>query len=246
MLWKYKSIANLPFIEALVLRDEIYFSSPPELNDPSETRFHFRFDYSINYEDLENNFRRLQPNATDAELVELVAQLVDGRAFQGLEKSLREALFDQFRLFCLTKTATNPLMWAHYADNHAGLCVGIDMDRLLASCHVAVHGEVRYQDEPFSLKFDGKDDLDALLWRLAGALFTKDRRWSYEQEVRLATFKEPAIQCAPEAVRSVVLGLRASAQTRALVMRWKDMRPHLDILEARQAGSFELALCKVT
>ena len=29
-------------------------------------------------------------------------------------------------LLCLTRTPTNPLMWAHYADSHRGVVIGID------------------------------------------------------------------------------------------------------------------------
>src|ERR1700691_2441204 len=107
-------------------------------------------------------------------------------------------------------------MWAHYAANHTGICVGLNMDRIIGSCGVAVHGDVHYQDQPFSLKVGVDEDFfsTAIMNRLAQALFTKDLRWSYEQEVRVVVYKQPAAQTAEGAVQSVVLGLRATHETR--------------------------------
>jgi hypothetical protein len=137
-------------------------------------------------------------------------------------------------------------MWAHYADNHGGVCIGLDADRVVTSCPLVVHGDVRYQDEPFSMKFDPSEDLGRLLRRLAEALLTKDARWSYEQEVRFVTFEQQPRQRAPEAVQSVILGLRATSQTRDTVNRWKELRPRLNILEARRSPkSYDLELFQI-
>lgn len=248
LLWKFKSVSRPELVEALVVRDEIYFSSPPELNDPSETRFKFRYDYSLRYEDLVDRLRELHDAGTLASGPEdFIAQLMDGSIFEGLERILKDQIFNRFRVFCLTKTASNPLMWGHYSDNHGGLCVGLAKDRLVECCHVAVHGLVRYQDQPFTLTFNPAEDMEAMLKRLAVALFTKDSRWSYEQEVRLVTFDQPPVRHAPGAVRAVVLGFRATPEIRRRVMHWKHLKQDLRVLAARppKERSYELDIVPV-
>lgn len=37
----------------------------------------------------------------------------------------------QFRVFCFSKTCTNPIMWGHYGNAHRGFCVGYDEEDII-------------------------------------------------------------------------------------------------------------------
>ena len=53
---------------------------------------------------------------------------------------MKQSMSNDYGLLCFSKTWSNPVQWAHYADKHKGLCLGFDIsDELLT--------EVEYTDE---------------------------------------------------------------------------------------------------
>ena len=92
-------------------------------------------------------------------------------------------------LCSLSKINDSLLMWAHYCYNHKGICVGLDIDKVLA-CFPEFFGtvylkpfvwEVHYQD------IIGRPNFTKSPWEYQ--LMTKAKDWEYEQEVRLVLQK---------------------------------------------------------
>jgi len=86
---------------------------------------------------------------------------------------------DTTGISCFGAGWSSPVMWAHYADKHAGVCLGFDIpDDLLV--------KVSYTDErivvPFGPHLPNKGLSEELLTKL---LSTKATDWSYEREYRL-------------------------------------------------------------
>lgn len=95
------------------------------------------------------------------------------------------------RVFCLTSSPTNDVMWAHYANNHSGCVLGFR----------------QYSDSPFSeakpVKYsDGNPvvgtGLDFLLYgedqelkqkTFEAIYYTKQIKWAYEDEWRVITWR---------------------------------------------------------
>lgn len=85
-------------------------------------------------------------------------------------------------LCSLSKRNDSILMWAHYCQNHSGICIGLNMEEMrkhpirgnisLCPCKI----EVQYVD--ILKKENKKPYLEYLLG-------TKAKEWEYEQEVRL-------------------------------------------------------------
>ncbi len=85
-------------------------------------------------------------------------------------------------LTCFSKVNDSILMWAHYCNNHSGICVGLDMEKvppMRGEIYVEpVEIEVQYTD--ILNRPDGYRKADwQYQWR------TKAKEWEYEQEVRL-------------------------------------------------------------
>lgn len=80
-------------------------------------------------------------------------------------------------MLCFSKHWHNPVLWAHYAESHKGLCLGFD---------VADDGPqaVDYVEHPLKLT--------RLDYEVANRmLFTKYEHWRYEEELRMwATLEE--------------------------------------------------------
>ena len=72
---------------------------------------------------------------------------------------------------CFSKSWHSPVMWAHYADDHKGLCLGFDVKEGMAK-------EIEYPPAPQTVTAINTEFVEKL-W------FTKYVHWQYEEEVRL-------------------------------------------------------------
>ncbi len=91
-------------------------------------------------------------------------------------------------LCSLSKVNDSLLMWSHYCYNHKGVCIGLDLDKVMESVPPMFGTtfikplviEVQYQDiieRPSAYR--PTEDMFSYQWK------TKAKDWSYEQEVRL-------------------------------------------------------------
>ena len=96
---------------------------------------------------------------------------------RGFQK-LKEFYAEHIGLICFSKSYKNPVQWAHYADQHKGVCLGFDIPTSLCT-------PVNYIQERIKLEtFVGPSDME--LERLLSTLWgTKFSHWVYEEEVRL-------------------------------------------------------------
>lgn len=91
--------------------------------------------------------------------------------FRKAMKETKKALSKNRGILCFSKTWTNPVQWAHYADNHRGFCLGFDIPSEKLT-------RVNYVKK--RLSHNGEID-EALMKKF---LATKFEHWSYEQEYR--------------------------------------------------------------
>lgn len=75
-------------------------------------------------------------------------------------------------LLCFSEDKYNPVQWAHYADNHKGVCLGFEIDEKKLR-------KVKYVSERLVKETLDQPDCNEKL------LTTKFSHWSYEQERRL-------------------------------------------------------------
>lgn len=91
----------------------------------------------------------------------------------------------QKAICCLSETKKNILMWAHYANNHTGFCVGYSKQKLNAT---GLLEEVNYVDDfpEFSIEsLVSNDSKNVRPPERVRLLTTKYIDWQYEREWRL-------------------------------------------------------------
>lgn len=107
---------------------------------------------------------------------ELLAHDVRDRSVRGFLNLAKNQFANEFGIICFSKESTSPVQWAHYADRHAGLCLGFDIA-------VDLLREVSYVDGRFdNFSFPDSDKEDEWAGKVLG---TKFNQWSYEKEVRV-------------------------------------------------------------
>ena len=78
-------------------------------------------------------------------------------------------------LLCFSFKWSNPVLWAHYADKHNGICLGFDLPDDVAD-------KVRYVKKRERLPSDWNEDEETALQWAKKLLFTKFHGWEYEAE----------------------------------------------------------------
>lgn len=108
-------------------------------------------------------------------------------------------------VLCFSASGTHPLLWAHYADSHRGVCLEYDSEVR------PVKGWKKYKYYP--VKYNSGRQLDVLSLGWDRAFFSlvtvKSDDWSYEQEYRLVTLMGPGHQQGTmSSLTGVIFGLR--------------------------------------
>ncbi|TPV60944.1 DUF2971 domain-containing protein [Aestuariibacter sp. GS-14] len=105
------------------------------------------------------------------------------QAFDLSNKELRnnvkrgiEAIDKEFGLICFSRSWRSPLQWAHYADRHTGICLGLE----ILPQHVSLIREVNYV--PKRIRLTSHQVTEEDIWTI---MATKFEKWDYEEESRI-------------------------------------------------------------
>jgi len=87
-------------------------------------------------------------------------------------KKLKRKFSQSIGILCFSKNWNSPVQWAHYANNHSGICLGFDISDNRLS-------KVNYVNERLTLSHFMTDV------EMRELLSTKFSHWSYEKEYRI-------------------------------------------------------------
>lgn len=149
-------------------------------------------------------------------------------------------------VLCLTDNScekSSRLMWSHYAENHHGVCVKLNTDRLInVSNNIKTKiRKVKYQEEMPKITYEDflgyASQLFPEHWEnlCQKMTFTKSNEWEYENEYRSLIFvnnNSRAIPVDKSTFESLYLGLRISdSNKRAILEVVKKHMPHLKVYQ---------------
>jgi hypothetical protein len=175
-------------LRSLLISNSIYCSKPSDFNDPWDCKPHFNTE--ILEDPVENErhaawaedlCRRRNPGMSEDDLANMCQTLHNdcsrgAEIIEEISKSLAFAVAGRYRVYCLAPDAGNLLMWAHYADNHRGVCLEFSL------CNDVLCAALRceYLSTFPVMKAYAQGDEDNLRILLA-----KADVWAYEREYRL-------------------------------------------------------------
>lgn len=122
-------------------------------------------------------------------------------------------------IYSLSKTFSDELLWAHYANNHTGFCIEYDYETLLEQvtfCNFYPLN-VEYSEEPPQIEIDDvySNDDKQIFKKIAG---TKSTCWAYEEELRIITDKSGEQDYNFSAVTAIYFGFRMPEKDRDKIM----------------------------
>jgi hypothetical protein len=200
-LFKFRPF-NKTSIELLVNK-ELWFARPDSLNDP----FECQFDFDTMFDEL-----NALPNINKSDI--------------DRKKESAFNIFNSLGICSFSRTRKNQLMWAHYADEHKGFCIGFN-EVILSKSETALKSvNVKYQSKTPKkealIKIKG-DPTNAELTLNSEAMYsiigTKYTSWKYERERRLIIASSNTYSFTPESVVSIALGLRMPERDKDTLMQ---------------------------
>ena len=201
----------------LLVNKQLWAATPASLNDP--------FEGESSYEDVLDAAWDAYP----------LPQKKRNLYKKKIDKQLTKTGICSF-----SKTRKNQLMWAHYADEHRGICIGFNERRLkeentdLYPVDVTYQVAYPYQKIIDRLKYfenvPGENNISSIANDiLYSILTTKYSSWKYEKERRLLREESGVINFSPKTVTSIAFGLRMDKRDKETLKillsgsKWKQM-----------------------
>jgi hypothetical protein len=145
---------------------------------------------------------------------ELLSVRMNGKHERFVFKLLREHWIKTLGVICMGKHWKSPVMWAHYADNHKGVCLGFDIEDCWPK-------QMKYEPERMEQLIKIGESTGGLTEEsLELVLTTKYEHWAYEEEWRLLlklSDKDPIngeyyLEIGPKLIlREIIVGARCPA-----------------------------------
>ena len=130
--------------------------------------------------------------------------------------------FKDKRMTCFTPNDRHPLMFSHYAEQHKGLCIGFDIDKLVKLVELST----RNIEVDFRKVFYHKTPPNYTMTKQKALIATcKQREWFYEREYRMFIREgaTPTSQAKhkfpPEAIKEIIFGCKMLPEKRSEIYK---------------------------
>lgn len=214
---------KLIWLKETILEGKVHWSSPQAFNDPFDCAPVFKRPDQATFTDYINRLVAKKNPLAAPHVHKQLAQFADESCDDDFMAELAQKVRDDLANTAIFSLAVSPcdiLMWSHYANAHKGVCLRMNSAVLTKS--FPAHGKVRYsEDRPHAmLGSDGPMDL------LEKILFTKAKKWEYENEWRYIAYGEkPGCRTLPEnCLTGVILGYRIDQSDEEEITKWVDER----------------------
>lgn len=206
-LYKYRTIKSANrIIDDLAF----WFAQPDSFNDP----FDCSLDEVKHY--TEGDFASFLASPATSAFPQVIKQLMV-RVYQlrpdimaDMTKTFKNQAINQQGILSLSKIKDDILMWSHYADEHKGVVIGLELSQDPA--FFLMPEVITYVDryEPLNYMADPYNSV-------SHALSYKSTHWEYEQEVRVYKVPSRAYQISPAAIKDISFGLKTSNEDVLLI-----------------------------
>jgi Protein of unknown function (DUF2971) len=185
-LYRYERFVEGHLISTLSGR--VYFSKAGAFNDPWDCKPWFNLPADpAGGERLIQWFdqvaRKRDPHPDEALRARQIEELRTNpeklrKSIEGVSESIGVEMERRYRVYCLTTKPACPLMWAHYADKHHGICLELDVWKQDLVSAI----KVQYRETYPTFSLNEHNDISPF--------YTKSAEWQYEHEYRLIAEEE--------------------------------------------------------
>jgi hypothetical protein len=224
-LYKYCKLngRNNEWIQRIFTKNEIYFASPEQFNDPFDCQVQASFDATDEeWEEylgvmMKDKHPELDYEVRSAFVRQLISSgwLEDPGSKQKVVSDVQETV-NKIGVLCLSEVRDDILMWSHYADGHRGFCLQFNIKTTYYPFGELLF-KVKYLSSypQINILRDREDQTKKVL-------LTKADLWKYEKEWRILDLENsPGIKVFPaEMLTGVIFGCGMSHESRQLIREW--------------------------
>jgi len=196
------------------------FSKMGDFNDPFEMAYQYHHVFE-NVQESENWTKDLscfyEPEESEESIhAKRVSWHPEYRKKGDLLHKVRQTVEDKLSnmaISCFSKTPYEPLMWAHYANNHKGICYCFESNSIFHGNGIQ-GGDVKYSNLLPKVRYiEKRTTLGTLEPQIEEIILTKSDNWSYEKEYRcFIESDELTHRYKPDALQAIILGCRTSKE----------------------------------
>jgi hypothetical protein len=170
-------------------------------------------------------------------------------------------------LLSVSKTARDTVMWAHYADKHKGVVIGIDFDKFFPKNGIKMY-RVDYSEQRPEMNVLDNDEEEDVSVKYMKTLLTKSVEWRYEREFRvifldtylmaleqqgLARLKELNgkktwyLRLNPESIKEIIFGLYTEESLKLAIgklIKQSELQ-HIKLYQAEESKTYILNLIEI-
>ena len=206
-LYKYRRLQtpeDMDRLREIIVRSELWLSSPRNFNDPFDISPKFVFDATVEEKRMRIRNVLKDEGKKFHEIERLLPELMAQNLVERLQGAINETGVCSF-----AGDPRNILMWSHYASNHEGLCLVFEIARDPKTFLNAL--PVEYSVEYPVVNWVKDVDEGAPLH----IVLRKHRGWEYEKERRIVKLNEANthIKFLPAALRAIITGCRVKEST---------------------------------
>lgn len=136
-------------------------------------------------EALEKQFIKVSKYDDLNDPFELLAMSLEDKVSRTVMLENKRKINEKLRILCFSKSWKNPLLWGHYADNHRGIALELEVPS--KDAHPITYEEDRSSLDLHAL-MDKRDE--AAKREMFKMYTTKYSDWSYEEEYRVQFLRE--------------------------------------------------------
>lgn len=233
---------------SLLERGELYFSEPNKFNDPLDSQLeHSR--KNLTEEDIKDICIRINVPTKETNKILYYLKTNPKEAEKKIKKLTEPKQSSYLRIFSASKVDDNTLMWAHYAGEHTGICIGIKTYFLGNAFNIKIKKGYVHNCLPFDNqdlltflpvtytntppeKYDiKKQNANALIQSVT----YKTEDWQYEQELRIILWdsiliKNP-ITIEKTEIGEIIFGYKTKEETKKtiidIIKNYPDPKPDI-------------------
>jgi hypothetical protein len=221
VLYRYRPFGNELDLQRLLdifENNRLYAQAPSGLNDPFECAAQISFDApeSAKTESAKCQLLREGVSERGEALNRLAEQKWRALEARGVGP-FRKWLLDQTGVVSFAGMPDDLLMWAHYASQHAGVCLRFEATTEQHADFLANLFPVRYQDAVPRINFYTTEIIE----KLHAYVLTKSSHWAYEQEWRRIVWpvaESRYLPLPPGVISAIYLGYRVAESDRDAIL----------------------------
>lgn len=228
----YKYFRYSAFSLEMLITKKLWFSKPEAFNDPFDC--HLNYDENIPNDKYEHCLRwQLRREGRSESQIEADLKLLispNGQIHKEAKKVIDDIssstlnLIKNIGVLCLSTKNDSVTMWAYYADNHQGFCIGFLMPKEVVPIEVSYVPEAPRVN--FSNLFDSPEEGE-YKW-----IFSKHIDWKEEKEWRIVVPEGNKLYPIPGKIKHIIFGLRMDDVKRNTIKKILKNEENIEYYEA--------------